>query len=45
MVSCLLHALKIFSKSGVNHVGDELGPGAVLDASLSVEEPLGDTVL
>jgi hypothetical protein len=41
----LLHALKIFSESGVNHVGNELGVGTVLKASLSVEEPLRDTVV
>ena len=41
----LLHSLKIFTETGVNHVGNELGVGAVLKASLSVEEPLGDTVL
>ena len=41
----LLHALKIFSESGINHVGDQLGVGTVLDASLSVEEPLGHAVL
>ena len=41
----LLHALKIFSETGVNHVGNQLGVGAVLKASLSVEEPLGDAVV
>ena len=41
----LLHALLIFSESSVNDVGVNLGPGTVLDASLSVQEPLGDTVL
>ena len=41
----LLHALKIFSETGVNHVGNELGVGTVLEASLSVEEPLGDAVV
>ena len=40
----LLHALKIFSESGVNHVGNELTVRTILDASLSVEEPLGHTV-
>jgi len=40
----LLHALKIFSESGVNHVGNELTVGTILYASLSVEEPLGHTV-
>ena len=41
----LLHALKIFSESGINHVGDQLAPSAVSDAALSVQEPLGDAVL
>lgn len=45
MVADLLHALKIFSESGINNVGVNLAVGSVLDASLSVEEPLGDTVL
>ena len=45
MVADLLHALKILTESGVDDVGVDLGPGAVLDAALSVEEPLGDTVL
>ena len=40
----LLHSLKIFTETGVDHVGNELGVGAVLEASLSVEEPLGDAV-
>ena len=45
MLAELLHALKIFSKSGIDHVRVHLGVGAVLDASLSVQEPLGDTVI
>ena len=45
MVADFLHTLKIFTESGVDHVGVDLGPGAVLDASLSVQEPLGDTVI
>ena len=40
----LLHALQVFSESGVDHVGDQLAPGAVSDASLSVQEPLGNAV-
>ena len=40
----LLHALEIFSESGVNHVGDQLAPGAVSDASLSVQKPLWNAV-
>ena len=44
MLANLLHALLIFSESSVNNVGVNLGPGTVLDASLSVQEPLGDTV-
>ena len=45
MVAEFLHALKIFSESSVDHVGVDLGVGAILDASLSVQEPLGDTVI
>ena len=45
MVTDLLHALKIFSQSGGDDVGVDLGVGTVLDATLSVEEPLGDSVL
>ena len=41
----LLHALKIFSESGVNHVGVNLTVASILDASLSVQEPFGDSVL
>jgi len=41
----LLHALQVFSESGVDHVGVQLAPGAVLDAALSVQEPLGDVVV
>ena len=44
MLAGLLHAFKIFTESGVNHVGDQLRVGAVLKASLSVEEPGWDTV-
>ena len=45
MLAELLHALEIFSESGIDHVRVHLGVGAVLDASLSVQEPLGDTVI
>ena len=45
MVADLLHALEILSKSGINNVRVNLAVGSVLDASLSVEEPLGDAVL
>lgn len=41
----LLHALNVLTETGVHVVGDELAPGAVLDAALSVEEPLGEAVL
>jgi hypothetical protein len=41
----LLHALEILTETGVDHVGDELGPGAVSDAALSVEEPGRNVVL
>ena len=39
MLAGLLHALEILTETGVDHVGDELGPGDVSDAALSVEEP------
>ena len=45
MVANLLHALKIFSESSVDHVGVDLGPGAILDAPLSVQEPLWNSVI
>lgn len=41
----LLHAFEILTETGVNHVGDELGPGTVSDAALSVEEPIRNVVL
>ena len=41
----LFHALQVFSESGVDHVGDQLAPGAISDASLSVQEPLRNAVL
>ena len=43
--SDLLQSLQIFSELGVDSVGDELGPCAFTDVSLSVEEPLGDVVV
>jgi hypothetical protein len=45
VLTCLLHALEILTESCVDHVGNKLGVGTVLDASLSVEEPLGDAVV
>ena len=45
MVADLLHALEIFSESGINNVRVNLAVASVLDASLSVQEPLGDSVL
>ena len=41
----LLHALEILTESGVHHVGDKLGVGTVLEAALSVQEPVWDAVL
>lgn len=40
-----LHSFEIFSESGITDVGNELRVGSVLNASLSVKEPLGDTVV
>jgi len=45
VLTCLLHALEILTESCVDHVGNKLGVGTVLDASLSVEEPLGDAMV
>ena len=41
----LLHALQILSESRINDVGDDLAVSAILDASLSVQEPLWDAVV
>ena len=41
----LLHALQVFSESGINHVGNQLTVCAILDASLSVQEPLWNTIV
>ena len=41
----LLHALQVFSESSVDHVGNQLRVGSVLDASLSVEEPFGNAII
>ena len=40
----LLHALEIFSESGVDVVGNQLTVGTILDAPLSVQEPLWNAV-
>jgi hypothetical protein len=40
-----LHTFKILTESGITDVGNELRVGSVLDTSLSVKEPLGDTVV
>lgn len=45
MASDLLHALKIFSKFGLQTVGDDLGEGTVLGVFLSVQEVVRDLVL
>ena len=45
MVADLLHTLQIFSESGIYHVGVNLRPGAILDAPLSVQEPLWNSVI
>jgi len=45
MLADLLHALKIFSESGVNDVGNQLSVGSILDATLSVQEPLWNAVI
>ncbi len=45
MLAGLLHALEILAHARVDDVRDELGVGALADAALPVEEPLGDAVL
>ena len=44
MLAGLLHALKILTETGVDVVGNELAPFTIADATLSVEEPEGDSV-
>jgi hypothetical protein len=41
----LFHSFQILSELGIELVGDELGPVAFSDISLSVQEPLGDVVV
>lgn len=45
VASDLLHSFQIFSELGVDSVGEELGPVAVADVSLSVQEPLRNVVV
>lgn len=45
MVSDLLKTLHILSHLSIKHVRDKLRPGTVSDASLSVQEILGDAVV
>ena len=45
MLADLLHSLKIFSESGVDNVGINLTVCSVLNTSLSVQEPLWNSVL
>ena len=45
MEAHLLHPFKILTESGVTDIGDELGERSILDATLSVKEPLGDAVV
>lgn len=45
MVLGLSHSLKILSETGIEVVGDKLGPGSILWILLSVQEPLWDVVL
>lgn len=44
VIADLLHALLVFSESSIDHVGVHLGPVAVFDTLLSVQEPLGNSV-
>lgn len=45
VLSNLLHTLKIFSESSVNNIGINLAVCSVLNAPLSVQEPLWNSVL
>ena len=45
MVADLLHTLQILSESGIDNVGVNLRVGAILDAPLSVQEPLWNSVI
>ena len=45
MCSDLLQSLEVLSELGVDLVADQLGPVAVTDVALSVEEPLGNVVV
>ena len=45
MLACSLHALQVLSEFSINHVRVCLRPGAVLDAPLSVQEPLWNSVI
>ena len=45
MVLGLSHSLEILSETGVEVVGNKLGPGSVLWILLSVQEPLWNVVL
>ena len=45
MEAHLLHAFEILTETGVANIGDELGERSILDATLSVKEPLGDAVV
>ena len=45
VTSDLLHSFQILSELGVQSVGDQLGPVAVSDISLSVQEPFGNVIV
>ena len=45
MNSSFLHSLQVLSELGVEVVGNQLGPGSVLNVLLSVQEPLWNVVV
>jgi hypothetical protein len=45
VTSDLLQSFQILSELGVEGVGDQLGPVAVSNVSLSVQEPFGNVVV
>ena len=45
VIADLLHTLQILSESRIDNVGVNLGPGAIFDAPLSVQEPLWNSVI
>jgi hypothetical protein len=45
VTSDLFHSFQVLSESGVQSIGDQLGPVTVSDISLSVQEPFGNVIV